>query len=651
MAIEKMELVTIVGMMDELDMVLAKCCESKCFQMEPAFVSSSENQGLRLLNDKNPYDVPLKGLASIATSLGIKLVKTDHEACTLESGEDFTRFCDGLEESLASISLERQNALQMISERKGAVIQLNHLRGLNSEFDRIFDCKHVAVRVGKLPVDSKEKLDFYDQDFFFVPFDSDRSFVWGMYFCPVESKEIVDDIFKSMYFERIMIPEFVTGNAEEAFEKLNAEIESSERIVEKTDKQLAEFGKEKENEIQQAFTKLRLKHDTFELRKKVGVLNNKFYVKGFIPKKNEKAFDKLFEDSRSVSVVFMPPDADASCTPPTVLKNSWLTRPFAMMVEMYGLPDYNGFNPTTFVALTYTLMFGIMFGDLGQGFIVFLLGLIVGKKMNKAMGGIMSRVGISSMIFGTLYGSVFGFEDLLDPMYESLGIDFLPLHAFKNTNFILLTAVGIGIALIVISMCINIYIGFKQRDYERAVFGNNGIAGLLFYGSIAFGVIATMMFDMKVMSTPFVICLIVIPALCIFCRVPFSIALKYKEFKLSADEDEKMTVGNFIVENFFEMFEYVLSYVSNTMSFLRVGGFVLSHAGMMLVVMTLMDGAAAAAQPLVLILGNAFVMVMEGMIVAIQIIRLEFYEIFSRFYDGDGKPFEPVGVEFSAQID
>ena len=99
------------------------------------------------------------------------------------------------------------------------------------------------------------------------------------------------------------------------------------------------------------------------------------------------------------------------------------------------------------------------------------------------------------------------------------------------------------------------------------------------------------------------------------------------------------------------MFEYVLSYVSNTMSFLRVGGFVLSHAGMMLVVMTLMDGAAALAQPLVLILGNVFVMVMEGMIVAIQIIRLEFYEVFSRFYDGDGKPFEPVKVEFSAQID
>ena len=112
-----------------------------------------------------------------------------------------------------------------------------------------------------------------------------------------------------------------------------------------------------------------------------------------------------------------------------------------------------------------------------------------------------------------------------------------------------------------------------------------------------------------------------------------------------------MTVGNFIVENFFEMFEYVLSYVSNTMSFLRVGGFVLSHAGMMLVVTTLMNMVGAGAKPAVVVIGNAFVMVMEGMIVAIQIIRLEFYEIFSRFYSGDGKPFEPVKAEFTTELD
>ena len=106
-----------------------------------------------------------------------------------------------------------------------------------------------------------------------------------------------------------------------------------------------------------------------------------------------------------------------------------------------------------------------------------------------------------------------------------------------------------------------------------------------------------------------------------------------------------MTVGGFIVENFFEMFEFVLSYISNTMSFLRVGGFVMSHAGMMLVVMTLMEGMSKVGQPIVFVIGNLFVMAMEGMIVAIQIIRLEFYEIFSRFYLGGGKEYVPITSE------
>ena len=382
----------------------------------------------------------------------------------------------------------------------------------------------------------------------------------------------------------------------------------------------------------------------------MGVLRDKIYIKGFVPKKKHKDFEKFFEGCENISVTFMPADADSSCTPPTVLKNTRLTRPYTMLVEMYGLPDYTGYNPTAFVALTYTLMFGIMFGDVGQGFIVFLLGLIIGKKVHKNFGGMMTRCGISSMLFGAIYGSVFGFEELLDPVYESLGIDLLPLHPFHNTSFILLTAVGIGVALIVISMILNIIIGFKEHDIEKAVFSNNGIAGLVFYGSIAAGVVATMLFDVEVMSAPFVILLIVVPAICIFCKVPFAAVVKYKEFRLSNDEED-MTVGNFIVENFFEMFEYLLSYVSNTMSFLRVGGFVLSHAGMMLVVSTLMGMVGTGAKPAVVIIGNAFVMVMEGMIVAIQIIRLEFYEIFSRFYSGNGKPFEPVKTEFSTAIE
>lgn len=649
MALEKMALVNIVGLIEELDGALRKCCESKCFHIEPAFAATG-NGRLALLSEKNPYATALKGFSQTAAALDIALVETDFSKLETSEPSDFEALAAKIENEYSQLNSIRQAGTKAISELEAAVLQINHLKGLHSDFEKIFSCRHVTVRVGKLPLDNLPKLDYYDENFFFVPFETGRDFCWGMYFCPVGDKDIVDGIFNSMYFERVHIPDFVTGNTDEALRHLDEQISEHRKTLAESEEGLKKLKQNYENEIQQAFSKLRNLHDVFELRRKVGSVNGKFYLKGFVPEKEEESFEKLFENFRSVAVAFMPPDADASCIPPTVLKNNWFTKPFGMMVEMYGLPDYKGFNPTAFVAITYTLLFGIMFGDLGQGFLVFLLGLFISKKFNKQAGGMMSRVGVSSMIFGTLYGSVFGFEDLLDPIYESIGIDFLPLAVFKQTNFILLTAVAIGIGLILLSMVLNIYIGFKEKNYEKAVFGSNGIAGLIFYASICVAVVGTMMMDMKVMSLPFVIFLIVIPLICIFCRVPFAVAVKYKEFKLS-EEEEDMTIGGFIVENFFEMFEFLLSYVSNTMSFLRVGGFVLSHAGMMLVVMTLMEGCAAAAQPLVLVLGNAFVMVMEGMIVAIQIIRLEFYEIFSRFYEGDGKPFEPVGVKFSSQIE
>jgi V/A-type H+-transporting ATPase subunit I len=647
MAIEKMALVNIIGRFEDLDETLIRCCDSGCFHIEPAFKNEA-NSTVKLLNEKNPFGVPLKEFASLATEMDIELKETKGTQFNGWTAEQFNELSENIDSEIEEKNSEKQRLATEVSELEGAVLQVDHLRGMNSDFSKIFACKHTACRIGRMPADNLAKLQYYDQTFFFVPFETTKDFCWGMYFCAEGDKELVDSIFRSMFFERIHLPDYVSGNTDEALAKLNDQIKVKKAEIEALDKEISVLAEKHNQTILEAYTALKKRYDIFELRRKVGAVKEKFYVKGFVPKKQADKFSEGFDDMEEVEVVILPPDADAYCTPPTVLKNGWFTRPFAMLVEMYGLPKYNGFNPTAFVAITYTLLFGIMFGDLGQGFLLFLGGLILGRKSKQA-GGIVARCGLSSMIFGTLYGSVFGFEELLDPIYESFGIDFLPLKIFKQSTFILLTAVGIGIFLILVSMLINIYIGFKEKNYEKAIFGCNGIAGLVFYASVCTGVVCTIMLKIEVMSLPFKIFLIAIPLICIFCRVPFSIAVKYKKWKLSEDEEE-MTIGGFIVENFFEMFEFLLSYVSNTMSFLRVGGFVLSHAGMMMVVMTLMDMSNAGVKPVTLIIGNLFVMAMEGMIVAIQIIRLEFYEVFSRFYESDGKEFVPMSVSFDTEV-
>ena len=132
--------------------------------------------------------------------------------------------------------------------------------------------------------------------------------------------------------------------------------------------------------------------------------------------------------------------------------------------------------------------------------------------------------------------------------------------------------------------------------------------------------------------------LIVIPALLMFFREILGCLLMKKPI-------EKVGIGDFIASNFFEVFEFGLGFATNTLSFVRVGGFILSHAGMMSVVMFLAEMAGKSGSILVIILGNIFVIGMEGLIVGIQSLRLEFYEVFSRFYDGDGRAFEPVNMK------
>jgi V/A-type H+-transporting ATPase subunit I len=120
---------------------------------------------------------------------------------------------------------------------------------------------------------------------------------------------------------------------------------------------------------------------------------------------------------------------------------------------------------------------------------------------------------------------------------------------------------------------------------------------------------------------------------------------------VSGKKFEPESIADFIVSNFFEVFEFMLGYATNTLSFVRIGGFVFSHAGMMSVVMLLAHGASKGVSPIVIVLGNIFVIGMEGLIVAIQVLRLEFYEIFSRFYDADGRAFAPINIDYEATLD
>ena len=517
---------------------------------------------------------------------------------------------------------------QMVIENQEAIIQLQHVADIDVDFDDLFSCKYLQVRFGKIPANNVAKLDYYESlPFVFKPFHNDSQFVWCMYITTPGDAPEVDNIFSSLYFERIHIPTFVHGSPELAIseiqEEANVAIEHSKKLEMRINKMFAN-NQDKLNEI---YTIAKHLNDVYIMQKYVVVIGDKLTVNGFVPTKNTKKFKEDFESIEAVTVDVKPANSDVRLSPPTLLKSNWFSRPFRMFVEMYGVPKYSDADPTLLVSLSYTLLFGIMFGDVGQGIILSLVGLIAYKKFGLQLGAVGIRLGISSTLFGIVFGSVFGNEEILIPMFNAMSPD--------NTMTLLIAAICLGIILIIISMSFNVVLNLKKKNIGEAVLSQNGVCGLVFYVSIL-GLVLNIFLGLGFVNMIYVIILIIIPLLFIFLKEP--LIRKFEEHEAMFPNG----FGAFFVEGFFELFEVVLSFITNTMSFLRVGGFVLSHAGMMLVVYTLAEMVGGVGELAVIIFGNVFVMCLEGLIVGIQVLRLEFYEMFSRYYEGNGIPFKTI---------
>ena len=646
MSIEKMSLVMLRGEAAQLDEVLLRCLDSGVFHPENAGSFSEYAGGITTLKEENPYTGLGKKLSAIAAETDIDLGSASFEGLDIPNGE-FQGYIGGLDQKLKKLLSKKRGSEQLIESHRTAMRRLEHFTSMELNLDSLFACKYIKVRFGRLPLDSYQKLRSYsDRPFVLFSFGQDSTYNWCLYTCAVADAQEIDGLFQSLYFERIRVPDYVHGTPQEALEFIRKDLAREEGELESIKGKIAEIAAGERERVQKLYAKLCLLGKAFELRDKAAFVKSGFVVMGCVPQKQSKKFALAFQDLEDkVTVTLKEPAEEPRITVPVRLKNNWFVKPFEMFVDMYGLPSYQDIDPTPYVAATYILLFGIMFGDLGQGLLVSLLGTFLYKKKGMAIGGIMSRIGLSSMVFGFLYGSVFGFEELLIPVHQAIfgRPHLIQVMEGSYTNFLLLAAVGIGAVITVVSIGFNILLGLRRKDWERVFFSNNGLAGLVFYLSVLFAVAATMVLQLNVLTPVYILPLLVLPLLVMFAKEPLG--------RLVRGEKDLFPegVGGFVVENFFEMFEVLLSFVTNTMSFLRVGAFVLVHAGMMVVVFTLAGMVGGVASPVVIVAGNLFVAAMEGLIVGIQVLRLEFYEIFSRFYDGEGRPFLPAEVDYSVQ--
>jgi len=501
------------------------------------------------------------------------------------------------------------------AEIRSNIAALENYTSLNIDMEALKGCEFLHYRFGLLSDLNFRRFEKFlaaDRRIFFIPTKRDANFAHGIYFTPLPHKDEIDAIFASLNWEETFTPLTSLDDLRNELWSIETKIAELEEV---TLEEICGAGK-----LAIACAKVKNLYAAFDVKKFASISRGRrvFTFFGWMDEAEATALEVEIENDDMV--LFTRHGTESDAQPPTLLRNVSIVRHFEFFTRLYGLPSYGEIDPTPILAITYTLLFGLMFGDIGHGAALAVLGIFIHRK-HENLGGIMTVAGISAALFGVLYGSAFG-------------IEFAPLWRRPATNITetLLFAVILGAGLIAMSMLINMYNCLRRKKIAELLFGANGFAGLFFYSAVLW--LGFRMFVQGLPLTPLVGFVAALPLVLICFKHPLENFLAGQNFFPS--KNFAGFAGNIAVE----LFETLLTYVTNTISFVRVGAFAVSHAGMMHVVIQLSQSSAGAESILILVAGNVLVMVIEGLLIGIQVLRLDFYEIFSRFYTGGGKPFK-----------
>ena len=637
--IEKMKFLSITGPKADIDRVVNDYLSKYEIHLENAMAQLTQVQHLSPYIQINPYRDLLAKVNEFASLLG------DQGNVEIQniSLEEIQPLLDSLGEKISEL---RQECDRLMAEQTSVTEDINRLfpfSSLPEDVDKLIRYRFVQVRFGRIQKEYYEKFNTYvydDLDTMFYPCREDSDYVWGLYFVLWTKMEQVDAVFSSMHFERIYLKkDFYHGTPQALCSKYNRKLEELQRQYDKRQEEIQNLLKEDASMILSAQAALNALSTNFDVRKVAACVKEHqetFYILcGWMTENDASAFMKDIEDDPKLFCVIEDDKNKISCKPPTKLKNPKIFKPFEMYVKMYGLPDYHEMDPTIFVAVTYSFIFGVMFGDVGQGLLLALGGFFLYKKKHLDLAAIIGTAGIFSTFFGFMFGSVFGFEDIIDAVWLRPAEAMTLVPGLGNMNTIFVVAIIFGMFLILLTMVFHVINAVKTRDVEGTWFDQNAVCGLVFYGTLTASAILLLTGN-PLPAAAVLIVLFAVPLILIMLKEPIT---RLIEKKTPAIEGSKPM---FFVQSFFELFEIMLSFLSNTLSFVRIGAFAVSHAAMMGVVLMLAGAEGGGSiNWIIIVLGNLFVCAMEGLIVGIQVLRLEYYEMFSRFYKGSGKEFRP----------
>jgi V/A-type H+-transporting ATPase subunit I len=542
---------------------------------------------------------------------------------------------------------ELEEESQKLERLQGYARQLEPLEGLDIHTEVLRSLRYTFVLLGTMPILNLERLQtsLARIPSVLLELQHDDHLAVVALFGSQQDSEILERAARSAYLNPINLPEAYRGTPAEIIGALNAGIERARQRIAESKAEIEKLHEMHIPQLRNLLWRVRASRILAEAIARFGKLHYTYLILGWVPTEQagrlrhelERISDKVLIEVRELD------RQEAAGEVPTALHNPPLLQGFQQLVTNYGAPRYNEIDPTPLLALTFPLIFGVMFGDVGHGLVLALLGLLLASgrvrslRQMRGLGSLVAICGLTSMIFGFLYGSVFGMEHLLPPLW---------LRPLENITDILLMAVAMGVVLLNVGFACNLINAWLIRDWGRLLFSPSGLAGIVLYWSLIGLAASAFIKELPLSSSVFAITAIV-GGVGMILSGPLG-RLFQRERPLFEGG-----VGTDLVQALFELFETVISFMSNSLSYVRMGAFAVAHGGLSAVVFILAGLLSPSHGPaywLVGALGNLVIVGFEGLIVGIQTMRVEYYEYFSKFFTGGGVNYRPLILSHEKRV-
>ncbi|MDE6244260.1 MAG: ATPase [Treponemataceae bacterium] len=654
----QMSLIEIMAMSQDVSNVIEYLGKKGCFQFQSKkhdAVAEKKEEAVNI--DREIFD----NLQKARLFLNISDLENDALDCP-RAGDDERNEATKIIGAVSDLfeRFETQNTeVARIESAYNEAMAFSNLKVSYSELEHL---SFLSIRIGKIPAENINALkESLGSEAVIISLGNDTSRIMA-----VSSKKgrfSLDTELKRFGFVNMEIPHDFKGIPEDALTSLRLKRDEAQRTLAVLEEEKRNFAETHEASLKRLLASFSVAYQVFDIKNSLESTALVYRLTGWIPSDEVSVFmselDQMTEGRiaiREYLPMEVPSVISGKEQVPVKLKHGKFVSSFERLIFSYGSPFYGTIDPTPFVAVFFTVLFGIMFGDCGQGLVFLLVGILMAAKKIKVGGWnkfapIFMAIGCSSAVMGLITGEFFTNETLLKPfalwvtgLFGTPRAPILKVMPSASPNSIKIVfgifgvTIALGFIINTVGLIINIINKILQKKWGSALFGKIGLAGALFFWYVVAFAIRIAAFK----HSPTLCDWIVIGGTLFFAAFgePFERLLDGKRPILENG------MGAMVIGGIVELIEVVSTYLSNSISFVRVGAFALAHAVLGFIISMMAEKCGMIGGIFVLIAGNAIVIVLEGMIVAIQVIRLQYYEFFSKFFSETGSEFRPLQFRY-----